>query len=87
MFSIAYVLLPFGGAAPGEAIRASLARFQRGGLGDVPEDWLAFGDETDVLRQAHEARMTFTELDAGSLRRSAPPQPVCSRNLVRPDDV
>ncbi len=39
MFSIAYVILPLAGTAPAEAIRTSLAPFQRGGRngpGSVP---------------------------------------------------
>ena len=56
MFAVAYVLLPFSDVAPADAIAASLAPFQRGGPGDVPDDWLAFHDETDTLRTAHEVR-------------------------------
>lgn len=61
MFSAAYVILPFADIPPGDAIRASLAPFQRGGRGDVPDSWLAFDDETDALRRVHEARFTSTE--------------------------
>jgi hypothetical protein len=61
MFALAYVILPFADTPPAEAIRAALARFQRGGPGDVPQDWLAFDDETDDLRAAHETRFTFTD--------------------------
>lgn len=68
MFSIAYVFLPLASTAPAEAIRSSLAPFQRGGRGDLPDDWLAFDDDTDALRQAHEARLTFTEQDGGGLQ-------------------
>jgi len=67
VFSIAYVILPLSGTAPAEAIRTSLAPFQRGGRGDVPDDWLAFDDETAALRQAHEASFTFTDKGAGGL--------------------
>ena len=63
MFSVAYVVLPISDTPPAEAIRASLARFERGGRGDLPESWLAFDDETDSLRSIHEATLTFT--DAG----------------------
>jgi hypothetical protein len=68
VFSIAYVILPLDGAAPAEAIRASLAPFQRGGRGDVPDGWLTFHDETAALRRAHEASFTFTENRTGGLR-------------------
>ena len=61
MFSAAYVVLPFADAAPADAIRASLAPFQRGSRGDVPDSWLAFHDETEALRAAHEMRFTFTD--------------------------
>ena len=61
MFSLAYVMLPFSDVLPADAIRASLGRFQRGMRGDVPDDWLAFDDETETLRQAHETRWTFTD--------------------------
>lgn len=68
MFALAYAILPDTSAPPAEALRASLARFQRGGPGDVPEDWLAFHDETPGLRDAHEAAFTFEMLDTGGLR-------------------
>ena len=68
MFSLAYVLLPFSDTPPAEAIRASLARFQRGGLGDVPDDWLAFHDETEEVREEHEALLVLTETESGGLR-------------------
>ena len=68
MFSIAYVLLPPSATAPAEAIRTSLAPFQRGGRGDLPDDWLTFHDETAALRQAHEASFTFTDKDGGGLQ-------------------
>ena len=61
MFSIAYVILPLAGTDPAEAIRTSLAPFHPGSRGDVPEGWLTFHDETAALRQAHEARFTFTD--------------------------
>ena len=61
MFSLAYVILPFSDTPLADAIRASLARFQRGLRGDIPDEWLAFADETDALRQAHETRFTFTD--------------------------
>jgi hypothetical protein len=64
MFSLAYVLLPFSDTPPAEAIAASLARFQRGRPGDVPDDWIAFHDETQHVRKMHEATYTF-EIDQG----------------------
>jgi hypothetical protein len=45
VFSIAYVILPFSEPPPADAIRVSLARFQRGRRGDLPEGWLIFRDE------------------------------------------
>ena len=61
MFSLAYAILPFSDVPPADAIRASLSRFQRGLRGDMPDEWLAFADETSALRQAHETRFTFTD--------------------------
>lgn len=68
MFSIAYVLLPFADVAPGEAIRTSLAPYQRGGRGDLPDNWLTFHDETAALRDAHRTQFTFTEKATGGLQ-------------------
>lgn len=68
MFSIAYVILPFSDTPPADAVRASLARFQRGRRGDLPESWLTFHDETEEFRQVHEAQHIFTEQDQGGLR-------------------
>ena len=67
MFALAYVLLPVTATPPAEAIHASLARFQRGGPGDLPDDWLAFHDETPGLRDAHEATFDFEMPTAHSL--------------------
>lgn len=67
MFSLAYVLLPFSDTPPAEAIRAALARFQRGGRGDVPDGWLVFHDETEEVRKEHEAPLVLTETDGGGL--------------------
>ncbi len=61
MFSLAYVILPFSDTAPAEAIRASLARFQRGRRGEVPDEWIGFDDDTDGVRHAHEAELTFVD--------------------------
>ena len=61
MFSLAYVILPFADTAPADAIRASLAPFQRAGRGEMPDEHLAFDDETASLRAAHEASFTFTD--------------------------
>jgi hypothetical protein len=68
MFSIAYVILPFSDTPPADAIRAWLARYQRGRRGDVPESWLTFHDETAEFRQVYEAHHIFTEQDKGGLR-------------------
>ena len=67
MFSLAYVILPFTDTPPADAITASLARFQRGRRGDLPDDWVAFHDETEDLRSAHETRFTFTDLGKSGL--------------------
>jgi hypothetical protein len=68
MFSLAYVILPVSGTPPAEAVRASLAPFQRGGRGDLPEGLLAFHDETDALMQVHTANFTFVELHTGGMQ-------------------
>lgn len=60
MFSFAYVVLPFSDTPPADAIRASLARFERGMRGDVPDDWLRFEDETGELRAMHEERLSLS---------------------------
>lgn len=52
MFGIVHVLLPIGDRSPVEAIRASLTPFERGGRGDVPDEWLTFHDETEHARAA-----------------------------------
>lgn len=59
MFSLAYVILPFTGTPPAEAIAASLARFQRGRRGDVPDQWLTFHDQTAEVHSIHEATLTL----------------------------
>ena len=61
MFSIAYVVLSFTDTPPADAITASLACFQRGRRGDLPDDWLAAHDETEGLRSAHQTQFTFTD--------------------------
>lgn len=68
MFSLAYVVLPFSGVAPAEAFRASLARFQVGSRGDVPEAWLSFDDQTEELRHSLQTRFIFTDAQPGGLR-------------------
>ena len=68
MFALAYVILPFSDTPPAEAIRASLAPFQRGQRGDLPEGWLSFHDETEALLQDYEAQLTFTTQGNGGLR-------------------
>lgn len=68
MFSLAYVILPVSDLPPAEAIRASLAAFQRGTRGTLPESSLAFHDETDALREAHEAHLVFSEKGTGGMQ-------------------
>jgi hypothetical protein len=65
MFPVAYVIVPFSDTPPADAIGASLARFQRGRRGDVPDGWLAFHDETEETRQFYEAQHIFTEQGTG----------------------
>lgn len=61
MFSLAYVILPFASTPPAGAIRDSLARFERGGRGDVPDEWLRFHDETVHVETLYRASMVFTK--------------------------
>jgi hypothetical protein len=68
VFAVAYVILPFSDTRPAEAIGISLARFQRGRRGDLPEKWLAFDDETEALRRVYEAHLTFIEKGTGGLQ-------------------
>ncbi|WP_046863081.1 hypothetical protein [Microvirga massiliensis] len=68
MFSVCYVILPFSETAPAEAIRSSLAPFQRGGRDELPADRLAFQDETDWVIRLHEGRFVFTASGRGGLR-------------------
>lgn len=68
MFGIVHVLLPFSDRSPAEAIRASLAPFERGGRGDVPDEWLAFQDDTEHVRALHTASWVFTDQDGGGFR-------------------
>jgi hypothetical protein len=68
MFSLAYVILPVCADPSAEAIRASLAPFQRGTRGTLPEDSLAFKDETDALRDAYQAHFIFSETGTGGLQ-------------------
>ena len=60
MFALAYVILPFSATLPADAIRASLAPFQRGQRGDLPESWLSFEDETEPFLEDYEAQLTIT---------------------------
>ena len=68
MFAVAYVILPFSDIPPAETIGTSLARFQRGQRGELPEKWLAFDDETEALRRVYEAHLTFIEKGTGGLQ-------------------
>ena len=68
MFAAVYVLLPMSDAPPAEAIRASVACFDRGGRGDVPDDWLGFHDETDHVRTLYGAPLVFTREEGGGTR-------------------
>ena len=73
MFSSVYVILPVSNLAPAKAIRTSLAPFQRGGKGDVPDDWLAFHDETEELRAAYRAEFVFTREEGRGTRIQGEP--------------
>jgi hypothetical protein len=68
MFSLAYVILPVSDRLPAEAIRASLAPFQRGTRGTLPESSLAFHDETGALQEVHESRFIFSEKGSGGIQ-------------------
>ena len=68
MFALAYVILPFSDTPPADAIRASLAPFQRGQRGDLPDSWLSFHDETEALLADYEARLVIAIQDNGGLR-------------------
>jgi hypothetical protein len=68
MFALAYVILPFSDTLPTDAIRASLAPFQRGQRGDLPEGWLSFHDETEALLEDYEAQLTITTQGNGGMR-------------------
>lgn len=60
MFALAYVILPFSDVPPADAIAASMARFERGKRGDVPDEWLRFFNETAELREEYEREYVFT---------------------------
>jgi hypothetical protein len=60
MFGLACVILPFSEAPPSDAITRSLARFQRGRRGDVPDEWLRFYDETATLHELHQTLFSFS---------------------------
>ena len=68
MFALAYVILPFSDTPPADAIRASLAPFQRGQRGALPESWLSFHDETEALLEDYEAQLTITIQGNGGMR-------------------
>lgn len=65
MFNMAYVILPFSQVPPTDAIASSLARFERGGPGELSDDWLQFHDETESIRKAHETHYVFTRTPTG----------------------
>src|SRR4051794_34900250 len=84
MFSIAYVLLPISDTPPAEAIRASLAPFQRGSRGRLPESMLTFRDEPDERREEHEAHFEFAltegrHTDQRRCRQFSPRLPIGAR--------
>ena len=84
MFDLAYVILPFSDALPADAIRASLAPFQRGQRGHLPESWLSFHDETEALLADHEARLTITlQGNNGGMRIEGGPTWFVSTEKVR----
>jgi hypothetical protein len=83
MFALAYVILPFSDTPPAEAIRASLAPFQRGQRGDLPESWLSFADETEALLEAYEAQLTITTQGTGGMRIEGGPAWHISTHKVR----
>ena len=73
MFALAYVILPFSDTPPADAIRASLAPFQRGQRGDLPESWLSFDDETEALLELYEAQLTITTQGNGGTQIAGGP--------------
>jgi len=83
MFALAYVILPFSDTPPADAIRASLAPFQRGQRGDLPEGWLSFHDETEALLEDFEAKLTFTTQGNGGMRIEGGPIWYVSTKNVR----
>jgi len=68
VFSVVYVILPIAKHSPAEAIRASLAPFQRGTRRDLPDGCLAFHDETDDVDRLHQAEFVFIEETSGGVR-------------------
>jgi hypothetical protein len=68
MFALAYLILPFSATLPADAIRASLAPFQRGQRGDLPESWLSFDDETEAFLEDYEAQLTITTQGDGGMQ-------------------
>ena len=73
MFALAYVIQPFSDTPPADAIRASLAPFQRGQRGDLPESWLSFDDETEALLELYEAQLTITTQGNGGTQIAGGP--------------
>ncbi|WP_375458526.1 hypothetical protein [uncultured Enterovirga sp.] len=68
MFAAVYVLLPISEVSPAEAIRDAMAPFERGGRGDVPDNWLGFHDETDHVRTLHATPFVLTREKSGATR-------------------
>jgi len=68
MFALAHVILPFSDTLPADAIRASLAPFQRGQRGGLPEGWLSFHEETKAVPEGYAAQLTITTQGSGGMR-------------------
>lgn len=45
-----------------------MALFERGGRGDVPDNWLTFHDETDHVKDLHATPFVFTKEEGGGTR-------------------
>jgi hypothetical protein len=79
VFALAYVILPVSDTLPADAIRASLAPFQRGQRGDLPESWLSFHDGTEALLENYEAQFTFTMKGNGGCKLKVVPSGTSAR--------
>ena len=68
VFSYVYVILPVTAVPPAEAIRTSLAPFQRGTEKELGRDMVAFRDETNVVEDLYAAELEFSRSEGGGLQ-------------------